>query len=119
MCSDLYPRSLCILHSNFITFFIFCDLFYYLILSYTILIFTCTLLTPVRAEAGDPRIIPKDKKTYQMDPANGREALRELELDISEGADIVMVKPAGPYLDVILRVREHTHLPVAAYQVCV
>ncbi len=58
-----------------------------------------------------------DKKTYQMDPANGREALRELELDELEGADIVMVKPAGPFLDIIRRVREATTLPVAAYQV--
>ncbi|HNS96963.1 MAG TPA: porphobilinogen synthase [Polyangiaceae bacterium] len=58
-----------------------------------------------------------DKKTYQMDPANAREALRELALDESEGADMVMVKPAGPYLDVIHRVREYTTLPVAAYQV--
>lgn len=58
-----------------------------------------------------------DKKTYQMDPANGREALRELELDELEGADMVMVKPAGPYLDVILRLRQATTLPVAAYQV--
>jgi porphobilinogen synthase len=52
-----------------------------------------------------------------MDPANAREALRELALDESEGADMVMVKPAGPYLDVIHRVREYTTLPVAAYQV--
>ena len=58
-----------------------------------------------------------DKKTYQMDPANVREALREVALDESEGADIVMVKPAGPYLDVIRMVREATALPVAAYQV--
>jgi porphobilinogen synthase len=58
-----------------------------------------------------------DKKTYQMDPANSREALREVELDVSEGADMIMVKPAGPYLDVIRRVREATALPVAAYQV--
>ncbi len=58
-----------------------------------------------------------DKKTYQMDPANGREALRELALDVSEGADMVMVKPAGPYLDVIRRVRDACELPVAAYQV--
>ena len=58
-----------------------------------------------------------DKKTYQMDPGNHREALRELMLDESEGADMVMVKPAGPYLDVIAAVREHTQLPVAAYQV--
>jgi porphobilinogen synthase len=58
-----------------------------------------------------------DKKTYQMDPANVREALREVELDEAEGADIIMVKPAGPYLDVIRAVREATPLPVAAYQV--
>ncbi len=58
-----------------------------------------------------------DKKTYQMDPANGREALRELMLDEEEGADIVMVKPAGAYLDIIRALREATHLPVAAYQV--
>jgi porphobilinogen synthase len=58
-----------------------------------------------------------DKKTYQMDPANARESLRELALDEAEGADMVMVKPAGPYLDVIRLVRENTHLPVAAYQV--
>lgn len=58
-----------------------------------------------------------DKKTYQMDPANRREAVRELLLDEEEGTDIVMVKPAGPYLDVISELREHTTLPVAAYQV--
>src|SRR4029079_7950471 len=58
-----------------------------------------------------------DKKTYQMDPANVREAVRELELDEAEGADIMMGKPAGPYLDVIRVIREHTTLPVAAYQV--
>ncbi|HVJ80583.1 MAG TPA: porphobilinogen synthase [Planctomycetia bacterium] len=58
-----------------------------------------------------------DKKTYQMDPANRREALRELELDEDEGADMVMVKPAGPYLDVIRELREATSLPIAAYQV--
>ena len=52
-----------------------------------------------------------------MDPANAREALRELELDEAEGADIVMVKPAGPYLDVIAKLRESTTLPIAAYQV--
>jgi len=57
------------------------------------------------------------KATYQMDPANAREALLEAELDEAEGADILMVKPAGPYLDVIRRIRDHTDLPVAAYQV--
>ncbi|MEN9974520.1 MAG: porphobilinogen synthase [Verrucomicrobiota bacterium] len=58
-----------------------------------------------------------DKKTYQMDPANSREAVRETLLDEGEGADMLMVKPAGLYLDVIARVRETTTLPVAAYQV--
>lgn len=57
------------------------------------------------------------KSTYQMDPANVREARREVLLDEAEGADIVMVKPAGPYLDVIRAVREITDLPLAAYQV--
>lgn len=58
-----------------------------------------------------------DKKTYQMDPRNAREALRELRLDVAEGADIVMVKPAGAYLDVISAFRSACDLPVAAYQV--
>lgn len=58
-----------------------------------------------------------DKKTYQMNPANSREALRELELDQLESADIVMVKPALAYLDVITKLKEKTHLPVAAYNV--
>jgi porphobilinogen synthase len=58
-----------------------------------------------------------DKKTYQMDPANVREAVRETLLDEAEGADILMVKPAGLYLDVIAKVRETSTLPVAAYQV--
>ena len=58
-----------------------------------------------------------DKKTYQMDPANSREAIRETLLDEEEGADIIMVKPAGPYLDIISQVRDTASLPVAAYQV--
>jgi porphobilinogen synthase len=58
-----------------------------------------------------------DRRSYQMDPANVREALREIDLDIAEGADIVMVKPALAYLDVIRRVREHCDLPIAAYNV--
>ncbi|ANV89148.1 delta-aminolevulinic acid dehydratase (plasmid) [Picosynechococcus sp. PCC 7117] len=58
-----------------------------------------------------------DKKTYQMDPANGQEALKEVELDILEGADIVMVKPALAYLDIIYRIKQRTNLPVAAYNV--
>jgi len=60
---------------------------------------------------------PLDKADYQLDPANRREALTELRLDEDEGADIVMVKPAGPYLDIIRELREATDLPVAAYQV--
>jgi porphobilinogen synthase len=58
-----------------------------------------------------------DKKTYQMDYANAREAVREILLDEQEGADMIMVKPAGAYLDIIAKVREHSTLPVAAYQV--
>ncbi|MGE5675442.1 MAG: porphobilinogen synthase, partial [Mycobacterium leprae] len=58
-----------------------------------------------------------DRRSYQMDPANAREALREVELDIIEGADIVMVKPALAYMDVIYRVREAFNLPVACYNV--
>ena len=58
-----------------------------------------------------------DRRSYQMDPANVREALREVDLDIAEGADIVMVKPALAYLDVIRRVRDHCDLPIAAYNV--
>lgn len=58
-----------------------------------------------------------DRKSYQMDPANGDEALREVRLDIEEGADIVMVKPALPYLDIIHRVKQLFNIPVAAYQV--
>jgi porphobilinogen synthase len=71
---------------------------------------------PFRDAAGST---PKfgDRKSYQMDPPNVREALREIALDIEEGADIVMVKPALPYLDVIARAREQFDLPLAAYQV--
>jgi porphobilinogen synthase len=58
-----------------------------------------------------------DRRTYQMDPANSLEAVREVELDIAEGADIVMVKPALAYLDVIRRIREQVDLPLAAYNV--
>ncbi|HYK89482.1 MAG TPA: porphobilinogen synthase [Acidobacteriota bacterium] len=58
-----------------------------------------------------------DRRSYQMDPANAREAVREAESDIGEGADILMVKPAGPYLDIIRMVRELSCLPLAAYQV--
>jgi porphobilinogen synthase len=68
-------------------------------------------------EAADSAPQFGDRRGYQMDPANAREALREVALDVEEGADIVMVKPALPYLDVIRRVRDATNLPVAAYNV--
>jgi len=58
-----------------------------------------------------------DRRSYQMDPANAREALREVALDLEEGADIIMVKPALPYLDIVQRVRERFDVPVAAYNV--
>jgi porphobilinogen synthase len=58
-----------------------------------------------------------DRRGYQMDPANGDEALREVMLDVEEGADMVMVKPALPYLDVVRRVKDTTRLPVAAFNV--
>jgi porphobilinogen synthase len=61
--------------------------------------------------------LPKDKSTYQMNPANQREALKELALDIKESADIVMVKPASWYLDVISKFKERSNIPIAAYQV--
>jgi porphobilinogen synthase len=68
-------------------------------------------------EAADSAPQVGDRRGYQMDPANAREAVREAALDEAEGADVVMVKPALPYLDVIRRVRESTELPVAAYNV--
>ncbi len=58
-----------------------------------------------------------DRRTYQMDPANGTEAIREANMDVEEGADIIMVKPALPYLDIICRIRQEIDLPVAAYNV--
>jgi len=58
-----------------------------------------------------------DRKTYQQDPSNARDALREVDLDVAEGADIVMVKPALAYLDIIRQVRDHVNVPVAAYNI--
>lgn len=73
---------------------------------------------PFRDAVGSANLsAPPDKRSYQMDPANVREALLEAELDEREGADMLMVKPAGPYLDVIRAIREKTSLPLAAYQV--
>lgn len=78
--------------------------------------FASCFYAPFRDAAGSaPQF--GDRQSYQMDPANRREALREIALDVEEGADIVMVKPALPYLDVIAAARAHTSLPVAAYQV--
>ncbi len=68
-------------------------------------------------EAADSTPAFGDRRSYQMDPANGAEAVREARLDIDEGADIVMVKPALPYLDLIRRIKEETSMPLAAYNV--
>ena len=68
-------------------------------------------------EAADSAPKFGDRKTYQMDPANRREALKEVEMDLEEGADIVMVKPALSYLDIIREVKDNTIVPVAAYSV--
>jgi porphobilinogen synthase len=68
-------------------------------------------------EAADSTPQFGDRRSYQMDPANGREAMREIELDLEEGADMIMVKPAMPYLDLIFRARERFDVPIAAYQV--
>ncbi|MEJ2027676.1 MAG: porphobilinogen synthase, partial [Limibacillus sp.] len=72
---------------------------------------------PFRDAIGSGGFLTGDKKTYQMDPANSDEALREVALDLSEGADMVMVKPGMPYLDIIRRVKETFAVPVFAYQV--
>jgi porphobilinogen synthase len=72
---------------------------------------------PFRDAVGSAALLKGDKRSYQMDPANTDEALREVALDLAEGADIVMVKPGLPYLDVIHRVKERFGVPVAAYQV--
>ncbi|MGB7099069.1 MAG: porphobilinogen synthase [Xanthobacteraceae bacterium] len=72
---------------------------------------------PFRDAVGSSATLAGDKRTYQMDPANSDEALREVELDIAEGADMVMVKPGLPYLDVLARVKETFGMPTFAYQV--
>ncbi len=72
---------------------------------------------PFRDAVGSGGLLKGDKKTYQMDPANAEEALREVALDIDEGADSVMVKPGLPYLDIVRRVKERFEVPVFAYQV--
>lgn len=72
---------------------------------------------PFRDAVGSRGLLKGDKKTYQMDPANAEEALREVELDLAEGADSVMVKPGLPYLDIVRRVKDAFAVPVFAYQV--
>jgi porphobilinogen synthase len=72
---------------------------------------------PFRDAVGSSATLTGDKRTYQMDPANSNEALREVELDIAEGADMVMVKPGLPYLDILQRVKETFGMPTFAYQV--
>lgn len=72
---------------------------------------------PFRDAVGSRGLLKGDKKTYQMDPGNSEEALREVALDLAEGADSVMVKPGLPYLDIVRRVKERFEVPVFAYQV--
>jgi porphobilinogen synthase len=72
---------------------------------------------PFRDAIGTAKTLIGDKRTYQMDPANGDEALREAELDIAEGADMIMVKPGLPYLDIVWRLKEAFRMPTFAYQV--
>ncbi|MET0606283.1 MAG: porphobilinogen synthase [Beijerinckiaceae bacterium] len=72
---------------------------------------------PFRDAVGSNATLKGDKKTYQMDPANADEALREVELDLAEGADMVMVKPGMPYLDIVTRVKDEFRVPTFAYQV--
>jgi porphobilinogen synthase len=72
---------------------------------------------PFRDAVGSSKTLTGDKRTYQMDPGNSEEALREVELDIAEGADMVMVKPGLPYLDIVRRVKDAFGMPTFAYQV--
>ncbi len=89
------------------------------ILSYSIK-FASAFYGPFRDAVGSQSAAGEvylDKRTYQLNPANPREAMIEAALDVDEGADLLMVKPAGAYLDIICRLRDSTDLPVAAYQV--
>src|ERR1700722_13377641 len=72
---------------------------------------------PFRDAVGSAKALTGDKRSYQMDPANSDEAMREVALDIAEGADMVMVKPGMPYLDLVRRVKDTFHMPTFAYQV--
>ncbi|MEN8655823.1 porphobilinogen synthase [Streptomyces sp. 21So2-11] len=84
------------------------------VLAYTVK-YSSAFYGPFREAVGSS--LTGDRKTYQQDPANARESLRELALDLDEGADMVMVKPAGPYLDILAKVAESVDVPVAAYQI--
>jgi len=84
------------------------------ILAYTVK-YASAFFGPFREAVGSS--LKGDRKTYQQDPANARESMRELVLDLEEGADMVMVKPAGPYLDILAKVAEVSDVPVAAYQI--
>ncbi|MGW5737526.1 MULTISPECIES: porphobilinogen synthase [Streptomyces] len=84
------------------------------ILAYTVK-YSSAFFGPFREAVGSS--LKGDRKTYQQDPANARESLRELALDLEEGADMVMVKPAGPYLDILSKVADAVDVPVAAYQI--
>lgn len=79
--------------------------------------FSSGFYDPFRDAIGSGGALKGDKKTYQMSPANSNEALREVALDVSEGADMVMVKPGLPYLDIVQRVKEHFHMPTFVYNV--
>ncbi|MGW3310519.1 porphobilinogen synthase [Streptomyces sp. NPDC001073] len=84
------------------------------ILAYTVK-YASAFFGPFREAVGSS--LKGDRRTYQQDPANARESMRELALDLEEGADMVMVKPAGPYLDILAKVAESTDVPVFAYQI--
>jgi porphobilinogen synthase len=79
--------------------------------------FASAFYGPFRDAVGSAKVLSGDKRSYQMDPANSDEALREVGLDLSEGADMVMVKPGMPYLDIVRRVRDTFRVPTFAYQV--
>ncbi|MCX4811816.1 porphobilinogen synthase [Streptomyces sp. NBC_01239] len=84
------------------------------ILAYTVK-YASAFFGPFREAVGSS--LKGDRRTYQQDPANARESMRELALDLEEGADMVMVKPAGPYLDILAKVAENSDVPVFAYQI--
>ena len=86
------------------------------ILSYAVK-FASSFYGPFRNAVGSKNLLKGDKKTYQMDYSNNLEALREVALDVKEGADMVMVKPGMPYLDIIRMVKDNFKIPVLAYQV--